>query len=88
MYCAVFKSLKKANHFVYLSTNDTNDLSVSLKQSLAPFEFILALTLTPNTKLANKVPEKVLKSLLEKGVFLQLPTESSLHIVSFNEKIY
>lgn len=88
MYCAVFKSLKKADHFVYLATNDTDTLPVSLKQNLAPLAFILSLTLTPDTKLANKAPEKVLKSLLEKGLFLQLPSESHLNLVSFNEKLY
>lgn len=74
MPCYIYKSLKK--HLLYLYITQKDDFSAvpeELLQNFGTLEFVLALELSPERKLAKEDSKKVLASLSEKGFFVQLP---------------
>ena len=74
MQCFIYKSLKKAELYLYVNKKDDfSELPAALLQSVGKLEFVMALELTPERKLARENSEKVLASLQEKGFFLQMP---------------
>lgn len=74
MLCFVYKSLKKAELYLYLDKKDDfSALSEALLQTVGHLEFVMELELTPERKLAREKSEKVLESLHDKGFFIQLP---------------
>ena len=75
MQCFIYKSLKK--DYLYLFVNKQGDFSKvpdALLISLGKMEFVMELGLSPERKLAREDAGKVLKSLKEKGFFVQLPS--------------
>jgi hypothetical protein len=74
MLCFVYKSLKKAELYLYLDKKDDfSALPQALLQSVGNLEFVMELDLTPERKLAREKAETVLAGLQEKGFFIQLP---------------
>lgn len=74
MLCFIYKSLKKAELYLYLDKKDDfSALPEPLLQSVGRLEFVMELELTPERKLAKEKSEKVLAALQEKGFFVQLP---------------
>jgi len=74
MQAYVYKSQRKQDSFVYLAVRD--DFSVipdALKASLAPFQFVLEVALTPDRRLAQADAAQVRQNLAERGFHLQLP---------------
>ncbi len=75
MLCFIYKSLKKAELYLYLDKKDDfSALPEALLQSVGRLEFVMELDLTPERKLAKEKSEKVLMALQEKGFFVQLPS--------------
>lgn len=74
MLCFIYKSLKKAELYLYLDKKDDfSALPEALLQTVGRLEFVMELELTPERKLAREKAEKVLAGLQEKGFFMQLP---------------
>lgn len=74
MQCYIYKSLKKADLYLYINTKDDfSQLPAECMEALGTLEFVMDLELTPTRKLARENPEKVMRSLNEKGFFIQLP---------------
>jgi uncharacterized protein YcgL (UPF0745 family) len=74
MLCFVYKSLKKAELYLYLDKKDDfSSVPEALLQNVGRLEFVMELELTPERKLARENSEKVLVGLQEKGFFVQLP---------------
>lgn len=74
MLCFVYKSLKKAELYLYLDKKDDfAALPEALLAHVGRLEFVMELELTPERKLARENSEKVLAGLREKGFFVQLP---------------
>lgn len=74
MLCFIYKSLKKAELYLYLDKKDDfSAVPEVLLQSVGRLEFVMELELTPERKLAKEKSEKVLAALQEKGFFVQLP---------------
>ena len=74
MQCFIYKSLKKAELYLYLGKKD--DFSIvpeTLLNSFGKIEFVMNLDITPERKLAREEGAKVLASLQEKGFFVQMP---------------
>lgn len=70
----IYKSLKKAGTYVYLPAQDAPErLPDTLRRQLGPWEFVLALTLTPQSRLATEDPAQVLAQLAAQGYHLQWP---------------
>jgi len=74
MQAYVYKSQRKQDSFVYLAVRD--DFWVipdAVKASLAPFQFVLEVALTPDRRLAQADAAQVRQNLAERGFHLQLP---------------
>jgi uncharacterized protein YcgL (UPF0745 family) len=80
MLCAVYKSRKKADTYLYINKRD--DFSEVPKMLLETFglpKFVMLVPLHKPRKVANISIEKLTKNLREKGYYLQIPpTEESL----------
>ena len=74
MQAYVYKSLKKADTYVYLAgREDFARLPEPLRTQLGPLAFVLELDLTPERKLAQEEPAVVLENLATRGFHVQFP---------------
>lgn len=76
MLCAIFKSVKKSEMYLYVK--DRQDLSPVpdvLLQSFGRPEFVMLFNLTGDKQLARIDNEKVKAELEEKGFYLQMPPQ-------------
>lgn len=74
MLAYVYKSLKKADTYVYLAKRDDFDgLPESVRLQLGKLQFVLEVELTPQRKLAQQDPEVVRNNLAARGFHLQFP---------------
>ncbi|MFT7259966.1 MAG: hypothetical protein ACI9MS_001828 [Glaciecola sp.] len=80
MLCAVYKSRKKADTYLYINKRD--DFSEVPKMLLETFgvpKFVMLVPLHKPRKIANISIEKLTENLKGKGYYLQIPpTEESL----------
>lgn len=74
MQCFIYKSLKKAELYLYLDKKDDfTAVPQPLFDSFGQLAFVMELQLTPERKLARESAEKVIASLKAKGFFVQMP---------------
>ena len=74
MQCFIYKSLKKDELYLYLQTKDDfSSIPEPLLKSFGRIEFVMALEITPERKLAREDGAIVKASLQEKGFFVQMP---------------
>ena len=74
MLAHVYKSLKKADTYVYLAARDDfARLPEPLRAQLGPLQFVLDVDLTPGRTLAQEDPEVVRGNLAARGFHLQVP---------------
>ena len=74
MLAHVYKSLKKADTYVYLAARDDfARLPGPLRAQLGPLQFVLDVDLTPGRTLAQEDPEVVRGNLAARGFHLQFP---------------
>ena len=74
MKCYVFKSIKHAGMYIYLSKEDgLSDLDAGLRDAFGQPEFVIELDLTPESRLARYQAQDVISELEINGYFLQLP---------------
>jgi uncharacterized protein YcgL (UPF0745 family) len=74
MHAFVYKSLRKADTFVYLAARDGADaLPADVRAQLGGLEFVLEVELTPERRLARVDAAKVRDALAERGFFIQMP---------------
>jgi len=79
MRCFVYKSLRRAETFVYLSERDAfSRLPVELASALGTLQFVLELELTPGRKLARDDVDVVRANLSRHGVHVQFPPSAVL----------
>ncbi|MBO9664494.1 YcgL domain-containing protein [Dokdonella sp.] len=77
--CYVYKSLRKADTYVYLrARDDFAALPAELAQALGKLVFVLQLELTSERKLAREEASVVLEHLAERGFHLQMPPTDPL----------
>ena len=83
MHAYVYKSLKKADTFVYLAARDDfTRLPEPLRTQLGPLQFVLDVALAPDRKLAREDPALVRENLALRGFHLQFPPASDLDPMS------
>ena len=76
MKCSVIRSNLKDYTYIYLRDgHKLEDLPVSLLKVFGEPEFVVALDLTPERKLAYEDVNQVMKSLQENGYHLQMPPQ-------------
>ncbi len=74
MQCFIYKSLKKAELYLYLDKKDDfTAVPQALFDSFGQLAFVMELQLTPERKLARESADKVIASLQAKGFFVQMP---------------
>ncbi|MGD8566978.1 MAG: YcgL domain-containing protein [Gammaproteobacteria bacterium] len=74
MQCAVYKSHKKSDTYLFVEQEDDFDrVPPSLLEMLGDIELVMTLDLDKRDKLAQADLEDVKKSLADQGYFLQLP---------------
>lgn len=74
MHAYVYKSLKKADTYVYLAERDAFDrLPAPVRAQLGTLQFVLDVALTPTRRLAQADAGVVRANLAERGFHLQLP---------------
>ena len=74
MQAFVYKSLRKADTYVYLAARDDfTRLPEPLRTQLGDLSFVLELVLTPERKLARENAEVVRGNLAARGFHLQFP---------------
>ena len=79
MRAYVYKSLKKADTYVYFAARDEfARLPATLHAQLAPLKFVLEVELTTQRRLARADADEVREHLAERGFYLQLPPATTL----------
>lgn len=79
MHAHVYKSLKKADTYVFLAARDDfGRLPEPLRTQLGPMQFVLEVELTPERKLAREDPVVVRENLALRGFHLQFPPASDV----------
>ena len=74
MHAFVYKSLKKADTYLYLaSRDDFSRLPEPLSKQLGPLQFVLDVDLVPGRKLALENPDVVRTNLVSRGFHIQFP---------------
>ncbi|MCF7221649.1 YcgL domain-containing protein [Marilutibacter chinensis] len=74
MQAYVYKSLRKADTYVYLAARDDfARLPEPLRTQLGPLAFVLEVALTPERRLAREDPGVVRENLAVRGFHLQFP---------------
>ncbi len=74
MLAYVYKSLKKADTYVYLSARDDfARLPEPLRAQLGGLQFVLEVALVPERKLALEDPAVVRENLVMRGFHVQFP---------------
>jgi uncharacterized protein YcgL (UPF0745 family) len=77
MRCFVYKSLKKADTYVYLARrDDVAALPAPLRATLGELSFVLEVELTAERKLAREDAGVVRSNLASRGFHLQLPSDA------------
>ena len=75
--CLVYKSLKKADTYVYVRDKLTLDnLPENVARLLSPFEYVMELDLDLRQSLANADVDDVKIQVKSQGFYLQLPPPS------------
>ncbi|MBC3767233.1 YcgL domain-containing protein [Neptunicella marina] len=74
MLCAVYKSSKKAETYLFVNKRDDfSDVPDSLLQTFGKPLFVMMLLLKPSRKMAISDPHAVKLALEQQGFYLQLP---------------
>ncbi|HTL14275.1 MAG TPA: YcgL domain-containing protein [Thermomonas sp.] len=74
MLAFVYKSLKKADTYVYLAARDDGArLPDPLRAQLGPLQFVLQVDLAPGRRLARENPDVVRANLVDRGFHVQFP---------------
>ena len=83
MQAHVYKSLEKADTYVYLAARDDfARLPEPLRTQLGPLQFVLEVALEPERKLAREDAAVVRGNLVSRGFHLQFPPASDLDPMS------
>jgi len=79
MHAYVYKSLKKADTYVYLAARDDfARLPPPVLERLGRLQFVLEVELTPERKLAREDAMAVREHLATRGFHLQLPPDPAV----------
>ncbi len=74
MHAFVYKSLKKADTYLYLAARDDfSRLPEPLREQLGKLEFVLDVDLVPGRKLAREDADVVRSNMASRGFHLQFP---------------
>ena len=77
MLCAIYKSSKKADTYLYIKEREVfDDVPKALMDTFGKPIFVTLLALSKKPQVAGKPSPEMQKILLEKGFYLQLPPKA------------
>lgn len=77
--CVVYKSLRKAETFIYLpAETKLTELPEELQKLLGETQPVIEIELVPGKKLARYTADEVIASIQQQGYHLQLPPKNSI----------
>lgn len=83
MHAYVYKSLKRADTYVFLAERDAfTCLPKPVAEQLQPLAFVLDVALTPERKLPRADVQQVREALCTRGFYLQVPPSAALDPMS------
>ncbi|MFO7994113.1 MAG: YcgL domain-containing protein [Marinobacter sp.] len=86
-FVSVFRSSKKVDTYIYVRRGQIwDDLPDSLREIFGSPVHAMDLIMTPERKLARTSGRQVLDAIADKDFFLQMPEESSGHVVDFRRR--
>ena len=89
MQAYVYKSLRKADTYVYLAARDAfHAIPESLRQPLGGLSFVLEVALTPERTLPRADIVQVRQNLLVHGFHLQVPPNQAQLPVEFGGQVH
>ncbi len=81
MKCFVYKSIRKADSYLYISEKDNfQNIPEQLLMLFGKPEFTFEFELTKDRKLAAADANQVIQSMAEQGYYLQMPSKNDLPI--------
>jgi uncharacterized protein YcgL (UPF0745 family) len=76
MHCSVYKGARRPNTYVFVpGRDDFSALSPALHDTLGELTHVMDLVLFPGRRLARAEVGRVMRSLLTRGCWVQLPPE-------------
>ncbi|GAB6042026.1 YcgL domain-containing protein [Endothiovibrio diazotrophicus] len=86
MKCAIYKSLKKDEMYLYVERRDDfSRVPDALMGVVGRLEFVMELELTAERRLAREDADEVRRNLSEQGFHLQMPPKDLLtHPISYH----
>ena len=83
MQAFVYKSLRKADTYVYLAgRDDFGRIPDPVRGELGALDFVLEVALTPGRRLAREDADVVRANLVDRGFHLQMPPRAGLDPLS------
>ncbi len=80
MNCAIYKSAKKAGHYLYVEREDDFDqVPQHLLEILGDLSLVVNIVLSEQRRLAQADTKKVMQSLTEQGYYFQVPPRTEIH---------
>ncbi|MGL4735103.1 MAG: YcgL domain-containing protein [Enterovibrio sp.] len=87
MWCAIYKSHKKADMYLYLPKKDAFELlPAALAQQFGPPVFVMMINLAKRSKLAMADINKVKEALQDPGFYLQMPPPINAALETISSK--
>ena len=81
MNCVIYKGSKKYDSYLYIEKEDDfSRVPDALMSMLGTLEFVMALELSPERKLAQADVEAVMAKLKDEGFYLQMPKQDYVGI--------
>lgn len=76
MHASVYKGRKRPDTYLFLPVRDDfSVLSEELRQAMGELEHVMDLVLTPRRRLARADAHKVMRGMLLRGCYVQLPPQ-------------
>jgi uncharacterized protein YcgL (UPF0745 family) len=77
MHCAIYKSSRKEDTYLYIEREDDfSRVPDALIDLMGQPQLVMTLELTPERTLSQADPDDVRKQLVEEGYYLQLPPKA------------
>tara|TARA_R110001583_G_scaffold11613_9_gene52211 strand:+ start:6296 stop:6586 length:291 start_codon:yes stop_codon:yes gene_type:complete len=74
MLCAVYKSIRKPQTYIFVAKRDDfSQVPTPLLEQFGPPQLVSVLNITETTKMAMAKAPKVIKEVMNSGFYLQLP---------------
>jgi len=87
MLCAVYKSIRKPQTYIFVAKRDDfSQVPTPLLEQFGPPQLVSILNITETTKMAMANASKVIKAVTDSGFYLQLPPPPVDHLKEHKQR--